>query len=209
MSNAFADIAFTPAVKAAQQRDGSRASYARNFEGAGASVNQRLGDDEAHFIAQQRSFYMASVSETGWPYVQHRGGPRGFLKVLDEQTLAFADFAGNRQLISVGNLANNDRIALILMDYAKRVRLKVLGHLEVHDLAADATLARQLHSLDYKARPQRAMIIRVAGFDWNCPQHIPLRIDAEDVQRALDERDARIAALEQQLKVNSAAAIRA
>ena len=209
MSNAFADIAFTPAVKAAQQRDGSRASYARNFEGAGASVNQRLGEHEAHFIAQQRSFYMACVSETGWPYVQHRGGPRGFLKVLDEQTLAFADFAGNRQLISVGNLANNDRVALILMDYAKRVRLKVLGHLEVHDLAADTPLARQLHSADYKARPQRAMTIRIAGFDWNCLQHIPMRIDAEDVQRALDERDARIAALEQQLKANSAAAIHA
>ena len=206
MSNAFAEIAFTPAVKAAQQRDGSRASYARNFEGGGDSVNQRLGDDEAHFIAQQRSFYMATVSETGWPYVQHRGGPRGFLNVLDEQTLAFADFAGNRQLISVGNLVHNDRVALILVDYANRVRLKVLGHLQVHDLAADATLARQLHSTDYKARPQRAMTIRIAGFDWNCPQHIPMRIDAEDVQRALDERDARIAALEQQLKAKSAAA---
>jgi len=206
MSNAFAEIAFTPAVKAAQQRDGSRASYARNFEGGGDSVNQRLGDDEAHFIAQQRSFYMATVSETGWPYVQHRGGPRGFLKVLDEQTLAFADFAGNRQLISVGNLVHNDRVALILVDYANRVRLKVLGHLQVRDLAADAALALQLHSADYKARPQRAMIIRVAGFDWNCPQHIPIRIDAEDVQRALDVRDARIAALEQQLKAKSAAA---
>ena len=122
--------------------------------------------------------------------------------MLDDQTLAFADFAGNRQFISVGNLAHNDRVALILVDYANRVRLKVLGHLQVHDLAGDATLARRLHSAVYKARPQRAMIIRVAGFDWNCPQHIPMRIDAEDVQRALDERDARIAALEQQLKAN-------
>ncbi len=206
MSNAFADIAFTPAVKAAQQRDGSRASYARNFEGSAEMVNQRLGDDETHFIAQQRSFYMATVSETGWPYVQHRGGPAGFLKVLDDQTLAFADFAGNRQLISVGNLANNDRVALILVNYANRVRLKVLGHLQVHDLAGNAALARRLHSDGYKARPQRSLEIRVAGFDWNCPQHIPMRIDAEDVQRALDERDARIAALEQQLKAKSSAA---
>ena len=206
MSNAFADIAFTPAVKAAQQRDGSRASYARNLEGGADTVNQRLGDDEAHFIAQQRSFYMATVSETGWPYVQHRGGPAGFLKVLDDQTLAFADFAGNRQLISVGNLANNHRVALILVDYANRVRLKVLGHLQVHDLAGDATLARRLHGADYKARPQRAFVIRVAGFDWNCPQHIPMRIDAEDVQRALDERDTRIAALEQQLKAKGSVA---
>ena len=206
MSNAFADIAFTPAVKAAQERDGSRAAYARNFERVGSTTNQRLGADEAEFIAQQRSFYMATVSETGWPYVQHRGGPRGFLKVLDEQTLAFADFAGNRQLVSVGNVAINDRVALILVDYSQRVRLKILGHLQVHDLAGDEALARKLHPADYKARPQRAMTIRVAGFDWNCPQHIPVRIDAEDVQAAMAERDARIAALEKQLAANAGAA---
>ncbi len=200
MSSAFAQIAFTPAVKAAQEREGSRASYARNFESGAESTNQRLGDAEAQFIAEQRSFYMATVSETGWPYVQHRGGPRGFLKVLDEQTLAFADFAGNRQLVSVGNVAGNDRVALILVDYARRTRLKILGHLQVRDLAGDDALARQLHNADYKARPQRAMTIRVAGYDWNCPQHIPLRVDAEDVQRALAERDARIVALEKMLK---------
>ncbi len=203
MPNAFAEIAFTPAVKAAQQLDGSRAAYARSFERAGETLNLRLGRDEADFIAQQRSFYMSTVSATGWPYVQHRGGPRGFLKVLNDETLAFADFAGNRQLISVGNAAGNDRVALILMDYAQRLRLKILGHLQVHTLASDDALARQLHSADYKARPQRAMTIRVAGFDWNCPQHIPPRIDAEDVQAALDERDARIAALEQALKAQS------
>ena len=205
MSNAFAEIAFTPAVKAAQQLDGSRAAYARNFERGDGVLNQRLGADEAEFIAQQRSFFMATVSETGWPYVQHRGGPHGFLKVLDDQTLVFADFAGNRQLVSVGNLFNNDRVALILVDYAQRVRLKILGHLQVHDLAGDDALLRKLHPADYKARPQRAMTIRVAGFDWNCPQHIPVRIDAEDVQAALAERDARIAALEQELKVASRA----
>jgi uncharacterized protein len=199
MSHAFADIAFTPSVKAAQQRDGSRSNYARSFEGDAELFNDRLGDAETDFIAAQRSFYMATVSETGWPYLQHRGGPRGFLKVLDDKTLAFADYAGNRQLISVGNLAGNDRVALILMDYAQRVRLKVLGRLTVQDLAPNDALAQTLVDPAYRARPQRAMLITVEGFDWNCPQHIPVRIDAEDVQRALDERDARIATLEQQL----------
>jgi predicted pyridoxine 5'-phosphate oxidase superfamily flavin-nucleotide-binding protein len=199
MPHAFAEIAFTPSVKAAQQRDGSRAGYARNFERDAEISNDRLGDAEAEFIAAQRSFYMATVSETGWPYLQHRGGPRGFLKVLDDKTLAFADYAGNRQLISVGNLAVNDRVALILMDYAHRTRLKLLGRLAVKDLVPDDALARTLIDPAYRARPQRAMVITVEGFDWNCPQHIPMRIDAEDVQRALDERDARIAELEQRL----------
>jgi predicted pyridoxine 5'-phosphate oxidase superfamily flavin-nucleotide-binding protein len=161
--------------------------------------NHRLGQAEVDFIAAQRSFYMATVSETGWPYLQHRGGPRGFLKVLDDKTLAFADYAGNRQLISVGNLALNDRVALILVDYVQRVRLKLLGRLEVKDLAAQEPLLRTLVDPAYRARPQRAMVISVEGFDWNCPQHIPVRIDAEDVQRALDQRDARIAELEVQL----------
>ena len=199
MSHAFADIAFTPSVKAAQQRDGSRAGYARNFESADEVFNDRLGDAEAEFIAAQRSFYMATVSETGWPYLQHRGGPRGFLKVLDDKTLAFADFAGNRQLVSVGNAASNDRVALILVDYAHRVRLKLLGRLAITDLAARDPLAGRLLEPGYRARPRRVMTITVEGFDWNCPQHIPVRLDAEDVQLALDERDARIAALEARL----------
>ncbi len=201
MSHAFADIAFTPSVKAAQQRDGSRANYARSFEGAAdEAFNDRLGEAEKAFIAAQRSFYMATVSETGWPYVQHRGGPRGFVKVLDDKTLAFADYAGNRQLISVGNLALNDCVALILVDYAQRVRLKLLGRLAVRELAPQDELGKALIDPAYKARPQRAMLVTVEGFDWNCPQHIPLRIDAEDVQRALDERDQRIVELQAQLK---------
>jgi predicted pyridoxine 5'-phosphate oxidase superfamily flavin-nucleotide-binding protein len=199
MTHAFADIAFTSSVKAAQQTDGSRAGYARNFEDVAEVFNDRLGDAETEFIAAQRSFYMATVSETGWPYLQHRGGPSGFLKVLDDKTLAFADYAGNRQLISVGNLAGNDRVALILMDYAQRVRLKVLGRLAVRDLAPSSELAQTLVDPTYRARPQRAMLITVEGFDWNCPQHIPVRIEAEDVQRALDQRDARIAELEARL----------
>jgi predicted pyridoxine 5'-phosphate oxidase superfamily flavin-nucleotide-binding protein len=200
MSHAFADIAFTPAVKAAQTRDGSRAGYARAFERDDGEVSHReIGPDEATFIAEQRSFVMATVSETGWPYVQHRGGPKGFLKVLDARRLAFADFAGNRQLISVGNVAGgNDRVALLLIDYANRVRLKVLGRLEVRDLSKDDPLFAQLVDPAYAAKPQRAFVVTVEAFDWNCPQHIPTRIDAEDVQRALDARDARIAELEAQ-----------
>ena len=205
MSHAFADIAFTPSVKAAQQRDGSRAGYARNFESTDEIFNDRLGAAEAEFIAAQRSFYMATVSETGWPYLQHRGGPRGFLKVLDDKTLAFADFAGNRQLVSVGNAASNDRVALILVDYAKRVRLKLLGRLAISDFDVREALAGSLLEPGYRARPQRVMTITVEGFDWNCPQHIPVRLDAEDVQRALGERDARIAALEAQLAALSPA----
>jgi uncharacterized protein len=199
MSHAFAEIAFTPSVKAAQQRDGSRASDARNFERPGETLNHRLGDAEAEFIAAQRSCYMATVSETGWPYVQHRGGPVGFLKVQDEATLAFADYAGNRQFVSVGNLAVNDRVALILVDYGQRVRLKLLGRLHMHDLARGDTLSQQLITPGYRARAQRAFVITVEAFDWNCPQHIPQRFEAEDVQQALAERDARIAALEAKL----------
>ena len=199
MPHAFADLAFTPSVKAAQQRDGSRANYAKSFERPGETFNERLGEDESDFIAAQRSFYLATVSETGWPYVQHRGGPVGFLKVLDEKTLAFADYAGNRQLVSIGNLAVNDRVALILVDYAKRVRLKLMGRLKVHDLSSDDGLSRQLLTPGYGARAQRAFVITVEAFDWNCPQHIPQRFDAEDVQKALAERDARIAELEARL----------
>jgi uncharacterized protein len=201
MSHAFADIAFTPAVKAAQTRDGSRAGYARAFErdNDDERTHDAIGPDEAAFLAEQRSFVMATVSQTGWPYVQHRGGPKGFLKVLDERRIAFADFAGNRQMISVGNVAGNDCVALLLIDYAHRVRLKILGRLEVRDLARDDPLFETLVDADYAARPQRAFVIQVEAFDWNCPQHIPVRLDAEDVQRALDARDARIAELEARL----------
>ena len=200
MPHAFAQIAFTPQVKAEQQRDGSRAGYARSFEADAQTFNDRLGQAETEFLAQLRSFYMATVSETGWPYVQHRGGPAGFVQVLDDRHIAFADYAGNRQLISVGNLAGNDRVALIAVDYVHRVRLKLLGTMAVRPLADDAALASRLVAPGTRARPQRAMVVTVEGFDWNCPQHIPLRLDAEDVQRALDERDARIADLESRLK---------
>ena len=196
MTHAFAEIAFTPAVKAAQQVEGSRAGYARAFGDASDGVSHReLGPDEAAFIAEQRSIVMATVSETGWPYVQHRGGPKGFLKVVDASRIAFADFAGNRQLVSVGNLASNDRVALLLIDYAHSVRLKVLGRLSI--VAFDPRDPAHVALLEpgYAARPQRVFTIAVEAFDWNCPQHLPVRLEAEHVQAALDARDARIAEL--------------
>ncbi|MET0807685.1 MAG: pyridoxamine 5'-phosphate oxidase family protein [Pseudoxanthomonas sp.] len=186
MSHAFANIAFTPAVREVQARDGSRARYARAFESAGSVRNAELGPDEAAFIQAQRSFYMATVSETGWPYVQHRGGSPGFLRVVDPRTLAFDDLPGNRQFISVGNLARDDRVALILVDYAHRQRLKLLGRLAVQESAGPE-------------RIQREMTIHLEAFDWNCPKYIPVRFEAEDVRRALEERDQRIAQLEAQL----------
>ena len=186
MSHAFADIAFTSAVQAAQARDGSRPRYATAFEDRGPRRNVELGPEEGAFIEAQRSFYMATVSETGWPYVQHRGGSPGFLRVVDRRTLSFEDVPGNRQFISVGNLARDDRVALILVDYRHRQRLKILGHLTVDELGTTSPSRRE-------------MTVRVEAFDWNCPKHIPLRFEADDVQQALDQRDRRIAQLEASL----------
>ena len=186
MSHAFATIAFTPAVREAQARDGSRARYARAFEASDVVRNAELGPDEEAFIHAQRSFYMATVSETGWPYVQHRGGAPGFLRVVDAKTLSFADLPGNRQFISVGNVAQDNRVALILMDYTHRQRLKLLGRLSVEESPGTG-------------RTERTMTIHVEAFDWNCPKYIPMRFEADDVQRALDARDRRIAELEAQL----------
>ncbi|OYU99609.1 MAG: pyridoxamine 5'-phosphate oxidase [Burkholderiales bacterium PBB5] len=197
MSRAYADLAFTPTVRATQTQMGSRQLYAPLDQTE--DRRDALGAAEADFIAACDGFYQATVSESGWPYVQFRGGPAGFLRVLDERTVAYADFRGNRQYISTGNLRGNDRVSIILMDYARQRRLKLLGRLSVTDWVAHDPQATQLLEPGYRARPQRVMTIKVEGFDWNCPQHIPVRIDAEDVQRALNERDARIKALEAQL----------
>lgn len=186
MKHAFANIAFTPAVRDVQARDGSRAQYARAFESGDEVRNAELGPDEAAFIHAQRSFYMATVSETGWPYVQHRGGTPGFLRVVDAKTLSFAELPGNRQFISVGNLAKDDRVAMILVDYAHRQRLKLLGRLSIEESPGTP-------------RTERTMTIHVEAFDWNCPKYIPMRFEAEDVQRAIDERDHRIRELEAQV----------
>ena len=194
MGHRFAEIAFTPGVKAVQEALGSREGYAR-FEG-GPDHHHVLGEPEAAFIAARDSFYLASVGETGWPYVQHRGGPPGFLKVLDERTLGFADFRGNRQYVSLGNMVADDRVALFLMDYPNRTRLKLLGRARpVAGDAAAETLAR-LALPDYRARVERGILISVEGFDWNCPQHITPRFTLDEVERAAAPLHARIAELE-------------
>jgi uncharacterized protein len=189
----FLDIVSTPSVRAAQAANGSREVWERF---AGHRAFDRLTDNEAAFIGARDSFYMATVSETGWPYVQHRGGPRGFLKVLDERTLGFADLRGNRQYISLGNAAADDRVALILMDYPNRTRLKILAHMEARDLDADPDLAARLALPGYKGKAERAFLLHLETFDWNCPQHITPRFTAAEIETAMSPLRARIAALE-------------
>jgi predicted pyridoxine 5'-phosphate oxidase superfamily flavin-nucleotide-binding protein len=178
MGHKFAEIAFTNTIQQVQQKQGSRRSYA-SME-AGEDYNDRLSDAEATFIAERDSFYMSSVSETGWPYLQHRGGPAGFMRVIDQQTIGFADFRGNRQYISTGNFINNDRVALFFMDYPNRRRLKLLGHI-LQISAEDTELLTQLTVPNYRARVERGFLIKVAAFDWNCPQHINPRFSQAQV----------------------------
>jgi hypothetical protein len=193
MGHDFLDIAVTQSVRAAQEANGSRDVW----EGPRKPrPSKAFTPDEAAFIAARDSFYMATVSETGWPYVQHRGGPPGFLRVLDERTLGFADFRGNRQYISLGNLAANDRAALILMDYPHRARLKIFARVEVRDLAADPHLAAQLSHPGYRARPERAILLHLEAFDWNCPQHITPRFTEAEITEAVAPLQASLAALE-------------
>jgi uncharacterized protein len=179
MPYGFLDIAITPSVKAAQDAYGSGDVWAR-FKGD--RTFDRLTEAEAAFIAARDSFYMATVSETGWPYVQHRGGPPGFLRVIDDKTLAFADYRGNRQFISVGNLGANDRAALILMDYPGRRRLKIYAHTETRDLNGDPALAERITDPAYKAKPERALLLHLEAFDWNCPQYITPRFSEAELE---------------------------
>jgi len=190
------DIAFSPAVKAIQATRGSRRAYAALEERGGF----RTDIDEAlsAFISEQRSFFLATVNHDGQPYIQHRGGPPGFLRVLDAHTLAFADYRGNRQYISTGNLSENPKVHLFLIDYAGRARVKIWGEAEV--ITDDAERIASLMPQDYDARAEQALIIHVRAWDANCPQHIPQRFEASDVQAAIDKRDRRIAELEQQLQ---------
>jgi predicted pyridoxine 5'-phosphate oxidase superfamily flavin-nucleotide-binding protein len=193
MSYGFLDILGTPAVLAAQAANGSGDAWS-NF--AGHREFDRFTDNEAAFIAARDSFYLASVSESGWPYVQHRGGPPGFLKLLDDRTLAFADFRGNRQYISLGNIAADDRVALILVDYPNRARLKILAHMEARDLSADPELADRLALPGYKGRPERGFVLRLETFDWNCPQHIIPRFTTTEIEAAITPMREKLSALE-------------
>lgn len=179
MATAFAELTFTPSVKAAQRRYGSRDRNSR-FELADDDRNQ-LTKFEIEFIRKRDSFYQATVSETGWPYIQHRGGPIGFLKVLDDRTIGFADFRGNVQYLSVGNLNANHRISLILIDYPNRQRLKIWGFARIVHEADDPELMAKLALPAYKATVERGIIIHIDALDWNCPQHIVPRYSKPEV----------------------------
>ena len=196
MSYGFMNIARTPSVRAAQAAMGADHLW-HDFKGH--REFDRFTHNEAAFIAERDSFYMASVSETGWPYVQHRGGPRGFLKMVDDRTLAFADYRGNRQYISTGNLAADDRACLFLMDYAGRARLKVYVRVEQVALDADAALTDLVTVPGYKAKIERIFRIRLESFDWNCPQHITPRFTEDEVNEAMRPLRDRLGALEAEI----------
>ncbi len=193
MGYGFLDMATTPSVRAVQAENGSAEHWA-GF--AGTRDSDRFTQAEAAFIAARDGFYMATVSQTGWPYVQYRGGPPGFLRVLDDRTLGFADFRGNRQYISLGNLRADDRVSLILMDYPARRRLKLFGQVEARDLADDPDLAARLATPGYRGLAERALVIRLAHFDWNCPQHIVPRFTQGEIDAALAPVRGRLATLE-------------
>ena len=190
----FGEIAFTPSVKAMQVRMGSRAAYARTE--AGSRSRDAIGDDEREFLAARDSFYLATVGEGGWPYLQHRGGPKGMVRVLGPHTIGFADFRGNRQYISVGNLATNDRVALIFVDYPSRTRLKILARARVVTAADDAGTLGKLAPPGYPAVIERGLVLEVEGVDWNCPQHIVPRYTEDEIAEATRPLRERLAALE-------------
>lgn len=203
MAEHSSDVAFTDTVKAIQQRKGSRSAYARMEDGGGweRSIDAELKAQ----IEAQTSVFLATANAQGQPYIQHRGGPAGFLRVLDEHTIGFVDFAGNRQYITQGNLEENPKAQLFLIDYTQRRRIKLWGTARI--VEGDDTLIRRLMPAGYRARPEQVLLFTVTAWDVNCPQHIPQRFEAAQVQQAIDERDARIAALEAEVsRLSSSAA---
>jgi len=189
------DVAFTPAVKAVQARKGSREAYA-HVEASGGWRNE-IDEQLSAFLADTNSLYFATASADGQPYIQHRGGPKGFIKVLDKNTLAFADYSGNRQYITQGNLSENPKAHIFVMDYAHRRRVKIWGEARVVD--DDPALLKSLMPQGYRARPEQVILFKISAWDTNCPQHIPQKLDAADVAAALAARDTRIAELEAEL----------
>jgi uncharacterized protein len=194
MATKYLDLMFTDAVRRAQTQ-----YYGQAGRISGAPDRDRLGRAEAEFIATRDSFYVGSISESGWPYVQHRGGPAGFLRVINETTLVFADYKGNRQLLSTGNLSVNDRVALFLMDYKNRERLKILGHARIEDARVHPELTEQVTDLDMRSSVERLVFIDVVSFDWNCPKYITPRYSADEVEELTGPLRSRIAELEAEL----------
>lgn len=195
MSYGFLDTLATPSVRKAQADQGSLGSW----DGKGGDRSfDRFTAGEAAFIAERDSFYLATISESGWPYVQHRGGPRGFLKVLDDKTLAFPDFRGNRQYISLGNIAADDRVSLILMDYPRRARLKILAHMHAEKLTDRPDLTALFTDPAYRAKAERAFVLQLETFDWNCPQHIVPRYTRDEITTAMTPLQDRLDALERE-----------
>ncbi len=198
MAHKFLELAFTPAVARAQER-----FYGQSMAVGPAPSTDQLGLDEREFIATRDSFYLSTVSESGWPYVQHRGGKPGFLRVLGPSLLAFADYKGNRQMLSTGNLANNDRAALFLMDYPRRTRLKILGHVRIEDARERPDLVEQITRPDERRLVERVFLIDVVAYDWNCPKYITPRYTTDEVGELVAPLRQRIAELEAQLKTHS------
>jgi predicted pyridoxine 5'-phosphate oxidase superfamily flavin-nucleotide-binding protein len=197
------DVAFSPAVKAIQTAKGSRDAYARVEQNGGWRTE--IDDDLAAFLAAQDSLFLATASADGQPYIQHRGGPKGFVRILDSNTLAFADYGGNRQYITQGNLSENPKAHIFVMDYAHRRRIKIWGEARMVD--DDPALLKSLMPAGYKARPEQVILFKVSAWDTNCPQHIPQKFDAAEVAVALASRDARIAELEAEVAKLSHAAL--
>jgi predicted pyridoxine 5'-phosphate oxidase superfamily flavin-nucleotide-binding protein len=205
MGRRFAELAFTPLVKEQQRQHGSRHMYQRVEQSSDSG--DRLGMDEQEFIRERDGFYMASVSETGWPYVQYRGGDKGFLRVFDERTLGFADLRGNRQYISTGNLKHDDRVTLFLMDYRTQSRLKILGRAKIYEGDAEAReLIENLRVPTEKTPTERAVVIHVEAFDWNCQQHITQRYTEEELKPILEPMRLRLESMEAENKRLRAAA---
>lgn len=199
MALKYLELMFTDSVRRAQ-----RQYYGRMGNTAGASERDPLGQAEAEFVAARDSFYLGSISENGWPYIQHRGGPRGFLRVVNETTLAFADYKGNRQLLTTGNLFLNDRVALFLMDYKNQERLKIVGYARVEAARAHPELVLQLADPTMQSAVERLIFIEVVSFDWNCPKYITPRYSAEEVEEYTGSLKMRIAELETELRAAKA-----
>lgn len=197
MIKSFGSLAFTDAVKAMQEKHGSRSAYARMER---ETYTDGLTENEIEFIAGRDSFYMASMSESGFPYIQHRGGPKGFVKVLDTNLIGFIDFSGNKQYITVGNFATNNKAALIMVDYPSRTRLKILAKAEIVDLKDDPALYDLLDLPGYKFKAERMMLLTIEAYDWNCPQHITPRYTIEDMEEAFASQRDRIAGLEAEIR---------